>query len=58
MARYKNTNWSLCGNDLDKSVAEPIVQLALLMDIRDECGECGEGQGSFRRRRIVRRCSP
>jgi hypothetical protein len=36
MARYKNAQWSLRGNDADPTVSHDNIQLALLMDIRDE----------------------
>jgi hypothetical protein len=36
MARYKDVQWSLRGNDTDPTVSHDNIQLALLMDIRDE----------------------
>lgn len=36
MARFKDEDWSLAGNEDDRSVASKTINLALLMDIRDE----------------------
>lgn len=39
MARFKNVNWNLPGEDTDKTVTHEGVKQALLMDIRDELQE-------------------
>jgi len=36
MARFKNVQWNLPGNDTDKVVTNTVVEQALLMDIREE----------------------
>lgn len=36
MARYKNVQWRLPGNEHDANVNNDVVKQALLMDIRDE----------------------
>lgn len=35
MARYKDVNWNLYGNDGDKLVDNVNIKIALMMDIRD-----------------------
>jgi len=36
MARYKNADWNLRGKETDDHVENSVVQIAVLMDLRDE----------------------
>lgn len=39
MARWRDLQWNLTGDDGDRTVPRDLIQLALLMDIRDELKE-------------------
>lgn len=42
MARWKNVQWDLHGNERDKNVSTENVTTALLMDLRDELQKLNE----------------
>ncbi|MCW5678436.1 MAG: hypothetical protein KIT65_10880 [Xanthobacteraceae bacterium] len=48
MARYKNVVWNLRGKDSDSTVEDPVIQLALLMDIRDALQSIDAKLGCYR----------